>query len=391
MRIAELTRVVSRLEGGIFFALSGLLQKLAETTDIEPSVFGAADPYTPDDRKSLLPFKVEAFTPWSPKSFGYSPHLLPALRRFNPDVLHVHGLWAYVNLASLRIHRSRNAPLIVSPHGMLDAWALANSGARKKIAGLLFQNAQLRAAAVLCALNPSEARAFRIYGYSGPIAVIPNGVDLPIVPVAAPPWDPSPSARPRTLLFMGRIHPKKGLEPLIRAWIPFSATPEGKRWRLVIAGWDELGFEASLRAMVSAAGATDSVLFPGSLWGEQKHAAYGAADAFVLPSFSEGLPMTVLEAWSHSKPALISAACNLPEGVAAGAAIEVTPTVAGIGGALARLAGMPEADLLAMGDRGRCLVEQRFTWKKISSDMARLYQALATGQSPPRDLIFTGC
>ena len=389
MRIAELSRFVSRLEGGIFFALSGLLPKLAETAGMELRAFGAADAHTSEDSRRLLPLKVEAFPPWPPTSFGYSPRLLPALRRFSPDALHVHGLWAYVNLASLLVHRSRNTPLIVSPQGMLDAWALALSGTRKKIAGRLFQNAQLRAAAVLHALNASEARAFRSYGLNGPIAVIPNGVDLPSGPVAAPPWDSSPSGRTRTLLFIGRIHPKKGLEPLIRAWIPFSITPQGERWRLVIAGWDEIGFEATLRAMVGAAVATDSVLFSGPLWGEQKQAAYAAADAFVLPSFSEGLPMTVLEAWSYSKPALISAACNLPEGVAAGAALEVNPTVEGIASALARLAETPASDLQAMGTCGRHLVEQRFTWTKLSSDFMRLYQAVAARQPLPPDLLFS--
>jgi poly(glycerol-phosphate) alpha-glucosyltransferase len=389
MRIAELTRFVSRLDGGIFFALSGLLPKLAETARVELRVFGAADVHTCEDCKRFLPLRVEAFTPWPPMSFGFTPRLLPALRRFNPDALHVHGLWAYPSIASLILHRSRNTPLIVSPHGMLDAWALARSGTRKKIVGRLFQNAQLRAAAVLHALNASEARAFRSYGFNGPIAVIPNGADLPTGPVPAPPWDPSPSVRPRTLLFMGRIHPKKGLDPLVQAWIPFSATAPGKRWRLVIAGWDEIGFETTLRAMVSAAGATDSVLFSGPLWGERKQAAYAAADGFILPSFSEGLPMTVLEAWSYSKPALISSACNLPEGIAVGAALDVSPTVDGIGYALARLARMSDAELHAMGACGRRLVEQRFTWTKLSSDVVRLYQAVAARQPLPLDLQFS--
>jgi len=389
MRIAELTRFVSRLEGGIFFALSGLLPKLAETTGVELRAFGAADCHTREDSRRLLPLKVEAFPAWPPTSFGYTPRLLPALRRFSPDVLHVHGLWAYPSLASLLFHRSRNTPLIVSPHGMLDAWALARSGTRKRVAGRLFQNAQLRAAAVLRALNASEARTCRSCGFNGPIAVIPNGVELPAGPVAPPPWDPSPSVRPRTLLFIGRIHPKKGLEPLIQAWIPFSATPQGKCWRLVIAGWDEIGFEAKLRAMVYAAGATDSVLFPGPLWSERKQACYAAAGAFILPSFSEGLPMTVLEAWSHSKPALISTACNLPEGIAAGAAMDLAPTVDGIGGALVRLARMADPELQAMGACGRSLVERRFTWTKLSSDVLRLYQAVAARQPIPPDLLFS--
>jgi poly(glycerol-phosphate) alpha-glucosyltransferase len=130
----------------------------------------------------------------------------------------------------------------------------------------------------------------------------------------------------------------------------------------------------------------DSVEFIGPLFGQAKAAALSSADAFVLPSRSEGLPMAVLEAWSHAKPVLITTACNLTEGVTAGAAIETEPTRTSIADGLARLAKLDSEGLDAMGRRGRELVEARFSWPKIAADLGRVYAAVAAGRDLPSEL-----
>ena len=128
--------------------------------------------------------------------------------------------------------------------------------------------------------------------------------------------------------------------------------------------------------------------FAGPLWGERKQAALASADAFILPSRSEGLPMAVLEAWAHGKPALITSACNLPEGFAAGAALEIAPTVESILDGLKRFAALPAAQVAHMGDCGRRLVEQNYAWPKLAQDMTRLYAAAVAHQNIPADLRF---
>jgi poly(glycerol-phosphate) alpha-glucosyltransferase len=311
------------------------------------------------------------------------------LEGYRADLVHAHGLWTYLSAAALREHRRTGTPVVISPHGMLDPWALAFSRLRKRIAAGLFQNSLLRSAAVLHALTLAEARSIRAYGLPNPVVVIPNGVVLPTGEPGGPPWGVSEAGRDRVLLFLSRIHPKKGLDLLIEQWADFSRRGQaGERWRLVVAGWDEIGHEGELRKMVEAWGLGESVDFVGPLFGAGKAAALAHADAFVLPSRSEGLPVAVLEAWAHGKPVVMSKACNLPEGTASGAAIEVDQEPGSLASGLARLAALGDTGRGAMGAAGRRLVEERFCWTRIAEDMASVYRAVVNGAPIPAALIY---
>ncbi len=152
-----------------------------------------------------------------------------------------------------------------------------------------------------CMPSPdSEARAIRSYGLRNPVCVIPSGVDLPADDPPGPPaWAPEAGGH-RVLLFLGRLHPKKGLLNLVRAWAKVQADrPAGAAdWVLVIAGWDQGGHEARLRRLIDELGAAGTIRLVGPQFGDQKAASLAFADAFVLPSLSEGLPVAMLEAWS---------------------------------------------------------------------------------------------
>lgn len=389
MKIAHVTRYVSRLDGGVFFALAGLLPQLDDLPDVEVRVFGAADRSTAEDASALAPLPIETYPAWGPKRFGYAPRLKSALGNFSPDVIHTHGLWAYPSLLSLQLHRKSGVPMVITPHGMLDPWALSLSSRQKRFAGLLFQNAQLKRAAVLHALTPVEARSFRAYGCRSPIAIIPNGV-APAAPIASTAKFPAlPNERPHVILFLGRLHPKKGLAPLIQAWTDFCRnSPASASWRLQIAGWDEASMIQSLQKLGDTA-PTGSLEFPGPLWGANKCAAYTQAEAVILPSLSEGLPIAVLEAWSYGKPVLMTPECNLPEGFSAGAALRIEPNAASITGALCQLAEMSPADRAKLGAAGKALVERDYSWQKIASDMVRLYTAVSEQAAIPPNLAYS--
>jgi len=387
MRLAELTSYTSRLNAGIFYALTALLPRVAAVTRAEVRVYGSADAHTEEDRRAWGPLRVDAFKPWPPAVLGYSPRLLPELSHFRPEIIHTHGLWTYASLASLRLHRRTGAALIVSPHGMLDPWALRLSRLKKRVVSTLFQNAQLRAATVIHALTEAEARDFRAYGLNNPVVVIPNGVNVPSLSTEL---DTRPSGR-RRLLFLGRIHPKKGLDCLLDAWAQVKASQSMRGdWELVIAGWDDGGHQQHLEARVAQLGLESEVSFLGPVFGERKQEVLEGCDGFVLTSHSEGLPMAVLEAWAHRKPALISRACNLPDAVAAGAAIEVDVSVDSVAAGLARFLGLSVEERQGMGEAGLRLVQTRFSWDRIAGDFGRVYQALAAGGPPPADLLYRG-
>lgn len=389
MRIAELTTYTSRLNGGVFFALTALLPRIHLQGGYDVRVFGYSDAKTGEDVSLWQGVPVEAFAPVPPRTFGYSPGFRPALEAYAPDLIHSHGLWTYLSCAALAVHRRLDKPMVVSPHGMLDGWALRRAGLKKKLIAGLFQDRQMERAAVLHALNSAEARAIRDYGIRTPVVIIPNGVKADSVRAEVPPpWSGhAVASRPHILLFVGRLHPKKGLRELVQAWRLLQARPGPARdWGLVIAGWDETGLQAELQGYLDAEGLAGSVCFCGPVLGEQKAAAFAQAHAFVHPSFSEGLPMGVLEAWAYGLPAIITPGCNLPEGLERNAALGCEPQPDSIARAIGRLAGMSDAERKAMSLSAKALVRDKFDWDKVAADMRRLYAAVAREDAIPDDL-----
>jgi len=156
----------------------------------------------------------------------------------------------------------------------------------------------------------------------------------------------------------------------------------------VIAGWDQGGHRRELEQLTRELKIADSVQFTGPLFGEARDTAYQNADAFVLPSLSEGQPLVVLEAWSHARPVLMTQECNLPEGFENGAAIRMSATVEGTSGALGKLFALEKSALEEMGRRGRDLVIGNFSWSHIASQMFAVYQWVLGRSAPPNCMLF---
>ena len=417
IRTANLTHSVSRNAGGLYESVRRLVQSLAET-GMEVGVFGTEDEHTAADIGAWAPVKVQAFRAIGPHQFGYSPQFRRALEEFTPDLVHTHGLWAYSSVVTNHYRRRRGVPYVISAHGMLDPWAVNNSRWKKAIAHFFYEGVHLGEASCLRALCEPEARAIRQLGLKNPIAIIPNGIDLPEEnqksgvrsqksEISAPISDLRSLASGRkVLLYLGRIHPKKGLVNLLKAWA--AANRKSGEWILAIAGWDQGGHEAELKQLATELGivwkdarsqksevrsqtsdlhpltsGAASLLFLGPQFNEGKMACYQNCDAFVLPSVSEGLPMVILEAWAYGKPVVMTPECNLPEGFAAGAALRIGTDVASLQQGLEQLVRSSPADLAAMGANGRRLVQEKYAWPRLGREMAGLYEWLLGGGTKP--------
>jgi poly(glycerol-phosphate) alpha-glucosyltransferase len=268
---------------------------------------------------------------------------------------------------------------------MLDSWALRNSAWKKKIATRLYEGAHLKGAACLVALCESEAASMRALGLGNAITIIPSGQELPLETSAMRDGERSGmEAGRKVMLFLGRLHPKKGLPALLRAWAGCrKAEPEAAHWMLVLGGGDQDGHERELRRLILELDLDGSVLLAGPLFDEKKLHALNRADAFVLPSLSEGLPVAVLEAWAWRLPVLMTPQCNLPEGFAAGAAVKVEPNVESLTHGLTALFRMSECERERMGSCGRRLVEERFSWRRAAEQTVSVYKwVCAAGPRP---------
>ena len=290
---------------------------------------------------------------------------------------------------------------------MLDLWALRNSAWKKQIALTLFERANLDDAACIQVNSEAELNSARNFGLKNPIAMIPNGIDLPHsvesseLRVKSSVFDRFAQGR-KVLLYLGRIHPKKGLVNLIRAWkTTINSHPSTKGWLLAIAGWDQGGHEEELKLLAhelglsfadvrdekSAVSSQGSLVFLGPQFGDSKTACYADCDAFILPSFSEGLPMVILEAWAYGKPVLMTPECNLPEGFAANAAIRIEPNVESVAAGLEELIRLPPSVLCSLGTNGGTLVAGKFTWPKIAVKMKSVYDWVLGGGPKPECVI----
>jgi poly(glycerol-phosphate) alpha-glucosyltransferase len=361
---------------------------LEKEHDTQIDILSVSDEFAAQDRQLWGSLSFHLYPPRL-AAFRYAPQLSRDLVSIAPDLVHTHGLWTYLSIAARRWSKSDRAkrPYIVSPHGMLDRWALRNSRGKKIVAAVVFERQHLMNAACVHAFNESEAAAIREFGLKNPICIIPNGVEMPMnnARELEVPWDPALVTGRKVLLYLGRLHPKKGLSNLLRGWE--KTRKKGKGWMLIIAGWDQGGHRSKLEQLTQELQISDSVKFIGPIFGSQRDAAYQNGDAFVLPSLSEGQPLTILEAWSHGLPVLMTLQCNLVEGFDAGAGIPMKPTVEGAIVALEVLFSLSESELSDMGQNGQRLVKEQFSWPQISAEMFAVYRWV-TGTGPlPKSVV----
>ena len=385
-----MTFSIARLTGGLYFGVEGLCKALSNEhveTDLITLEGGWGERLSQEELDHWKNLNLCILPCSWPRKLGYSTKLLPALKETAPNLIHVHGLWHYQTVASSNYCRQNRIPWIVSPHGMLDEWALRNKGWKKSVASWLYHDAAMRRASCIRALCDAEVDAIRKSGLKNPICVVPNGVELPDEPLDVklhPQVDAWANGK-RILLFLGRIAPKKGLTNLIHAWSQARAKDAklAADWVLVIAGMDEGGHEAGIRRMVQDLDLGRNVLLPGPQYGSAKTSLLYSASAFILPSYSEGLPMGILDAWAHRLPVLMTPQCNLQEGVTAGAALEILPTKEDIQRGLLQMFEMSAGQLAAMGANGRCLVNEHFTWPRIANRMREVYDWMLSGGAMP--------
>lgn len=310
-------------------------------------------------------------------------HLVPQM-----DLVHLHSLYLFHDLATGRLCDRHKVPYLLRPHGSLDPFLYHRHRTRKRVMEVLFQNKVTRNAAALHYTTSEEWRLARPFAFDRPGAVVPPGLepadyrDLPAPGSFRRNW-PEIGDRP-IILFLGRLSFKKGVERLARALPDLVA--RGLDPHLVYVGPDEgPGQEAA--SILAAAGLSDHVTFTGPLSGADKLAAFRDASLFALPSDSENFGIAVVEAMICGLPVVISEHVNLAPDVAAAGAGRITSLDPDdIVNGLAEILTLPEEQRKAMSEAACSLVLQNFTWDRIGPALEQLYDALRAGQAVPEAL-----
>jgi len=386
MKVTLLTATNSRKSGGLFYSVK-YLAKYLKHIGLDVSITSFSDELSNVDLQSYDDIQMEIYNiskiPILSK-MGFSSDLYRILLDLSPDIIHQQGIWLFHSYASLKYKNRCRTINIITPRGMLDPWLKVNSPFKKFFISILYENSNLRNADCIHALCESEMSSIRHLGLLNPIAVIPNGIEIPN-------WTrySKKDNHIRTLLYLGRLDKKKGVDIFLKSLFNLSLNSPFlfNSWRIVIGGWGDIAYTNELIDFVNIHSLNSIVQFVGPVYGNEKTELLKSVDAFILPSHSEGLPMAILEAWAYELPVLMTKFCNLPEGFNYKAAFYIDILQSNMESQLRDFFELTSTDLEIMGKNGRKLVEDKFSWSTISSKVLELYKWLYLDTVKP-DFVF---
>lgn len=304
-----------------------------------------------------------------------------------PDLIEVHSLWQMNLHRAVVAAKSRGVPYILTPRGCLDVWSLQQKWLKKKIALMTYQGDDLRHAIAIHTTSDEESNQVRRLGYTQRLIQFPNGVNLPM---GLP--DKVRVGAKRRMLFLSRMHPKKGVLELVEAWL--HANPGGWVCELVYSlGYDaERQYEQQVKQRILDLGmsyqdkdgtthstttsSTCDFIFTGPLDDDAKWAAYRRSDCFILPTHTENFGIVIAEALFAELPVITTKGAPWQELVSTGSGWWVDVSVEALADAIRKAVSSSDTELRGMGVRGRELVVNRYSWGLIAERMRLAYEEL---------------
>lgn len=289
------------------------------------------------------------------------------MNKIQPDVFHVNGCWTPGCAITQKWAQEMGIKVVLTPHGMLEPWILARHYWTRKVpALLLYQKTAVKKADCLHATAASEKENLLKLGYNHRIKIIPNGIEVDNISLKQN-WE-----RKKRILFLSRIHVKKGIEFLLEAAAFLKDKLEG--YIIEIAGEGEKEYIAQLKQKAKELQIESLVQFCGGVYGDQKWKLFQEADVFALPTFSENFGIVVAEALACGTPVITTKGTPWEELETAHCGwwteIGTQPTT----DALNKFLQLSVQELETMGRNGRKLVEQKYSSQKMAKDMVELYQ-----------------
>jgi len=304
---------------------------------------------------------------------GYS-----AINKIDTDIYHGNGLWQFPVHLMVLSAKAKRKPYVISPHGMLESWALKKGKLKKSIALWAFQRKDIENAAAIHATSIMEAESIRSLGFRNPIAIIPNGIDpseFQLPDTVSPP-------RKKTLLFLSRIHPKKGIEILISAWQNIDKILR-REWQVEIAGDGGDRYLFALKKLIIQQGLTSEIRIIGPQYGISRIETYHRADLFVLPSYSENFGMVVAEALASGVPVITTKGTPWEELNSRNAGWWIDIGLEPLVKTLQEAMSLSQSERHVMGQNGRKLIEENYSIEMVANKMIQLYEWILNGGQKP--------
>lgn len=387
-RICHVAASINRDTGGVAYVVSNLTEVLSKL-EIDCHLFTLdyqnLGEQIPSNGTKLHSYKATIVTKYLRGFHPSANRALCQLASTKLDLIHNHGLWMLPNLYARQAAVNNNIPLIVSPEGMLEAWSLKNSPYKKWLAWRLYERKNLSSATVFHATSVEEVQSIRKLGYKQPIALIPNGVNIPDLdqlPDKKILADLYPELREKKwLLFLSRIHPKKGLDNLLSVWKELAVKfPE---WHLIIAGSDLINYQVKLEEITAQLKLEQRVTFTGMLSGNIKESALSNADLFVLPTHSENFGIVVAESLAYRVPVVTTKGAPWQDLLEYECGWWIEDNQRDLAITLAEAMQLEDRERQEMGARGRLMVEKKYSWHSVAGEMAELYRWVLTGGLTP--------
>lgn len=294
------------------------------------------------------------------------------------DIVHAQGIWVPIYNKMAKILRKHGIPYVMTPRGALEPWCLEQKKWKKKLAMMLYQKKDLQKAAAILTTADMEAQHLRDLGIKTPLAVIPNGID--VTEYQCRPVDFLSSVK-KQIVFLSRIHQKKGIEILINVWGRMRA--DFPDWNVVIAGNGEETYIEQLKGVISSKGLSDVVEIIPPIFGEVKHKLYMESSLFVLPTYSENFGMVIAEALACGVPVVTTNGTPWQElnDEKIGWCVDLSEE--NIEKAIREALTLPAEELFAMGQKGSKHINDNYLYTSVAKKNIELYKWILEGGDAP--------
>lgn len=367
MRILHYIPSIDRTSGGVGAYMQLLAKELGKLVELHVVTHKSSNML--DIPNARLHFITGGVTNlWQAKKEWYV--LLDEVR---PDLVHENCCWMPECAFTQKWAQEKGYKIVLTPHGMLEPWILKRHYWTKKVpALLLYQKAAVVRADRLHATAESEKDNLLKLGYNDKITVIANGIDIDNITMK-PSWK-----RNKEILFLSRVHVKKGINFLIEAVAQLKDQIQGYTIRIV--GEGDTVYIHELKQLADNLGVSEMVRFEGGVYGDRKWSLYQQADLFVLPTYSENFGIVVAEALASGTPVITTKGTPWGEleSFNCGWCTEIgtKPTIA----ALCAFLALSEEQLHTMGMNGRKLVEEKYSARKVAEEIVEMYRSMMYGK-----------